>query len=170
MVPMTRMTPTTQMSLPAGTIPMIPMTQMSLVIAHICIFLFATDGMISPQSRLFCVLRQHFLMILPRKCHIFPVFHSFSPKASRVFRSFPQASNVSDSIMIARPCVKAVWQPLENSSFRDENPRPGSLRLPPFSFQPGGHHQFRAVATFQVGTWGLRWDHWVLGIKHEGFQ
>lgn len=60
------------------------------------------------------------------------------------------ASNMSDTIMIARPCVKAIWQPLENTSFRDENPRPGSLRLPAFSFQPGsGSHQFRAVATFQ---------------------
>lgn len=58
-------------------------------------------------------------------------------------------SNMSDTVMIAGPCVKAIWQPLENTSFRDENPRPGSLRLPAFSFQPGGSHQFRAAATFQ---------------------
>ena len=68
------------------------------------------------------------------------------------FLNWSNQSNLSypDTIMISRPCVELIWQPLENTSFRDLNPRPGSLRLPAFSFQPNSSHQFRAAATFQV--------------------
>ena len=127
---------------------MIPMTQMSLVVGVMHI-LSATDGMIHPPSVTFASL-------FTVRLHVFSFFHH-------------QASNMSDSIMIARACVKAIWQPLENSSFRDENPRPGSLRLPAFSFQPGGSHQFRAVATFEVGHWATTMVSLVeLTIKHGG--
>ena len=68
------------------------------------------------------------------------------------FLNWSNQSNLSDTIMISRPCVELIWQPLENTSFRDLNPRPGSLRLPAFSFQPNSSHQFRAAATFQVCT------------------
>ena len=145
MVPMTRMTQTTPALPAAGTIRMIPMTQMSLARGFYAYFVRRWDD--------FCVPSQSW---------------DDSPTSffARGFLCFPfffnqQASNMSDTIMIARPCVKAIWQPLENTSFRDENPRPGSLRLPAFSFQPGsGSHQFRAVATFQVGNWAL---HGIIG-------
>jgi len=70
------------------------------------------------------------------------------------FLNWSNQSNLSypDTIMISRPCVELIWQPLENTSFRDLNPRPGSLRLPAFSFQPNSSHQFRAAATFQGYT------------------
>ena len=58
---------------------------------------------------------------------------------------------VTETILVPRPCIRPVWIPLANTSFRDENRRPGSLRVPAFSFQPNSSHQFRAAATFQAG-------------------
>eukprot|EP00438_Fugacium_kawagutii_P010272 Skav225669 [mRNA] locus=scaffold1924:196301:202176:+ [translate_table: standard] len=58
-------------------------------------------------------------------------------------------SNGNISVWIARPCVESIWIPFENTSFRDQNRRPGSVRLSAFSFQPSSSHKFRAVATSQ---------------------
>lgn len=57
--------------------------------------------------------------------------------------------SVSETV-IARPCVESIWIPFENTPFRDQNRRPGSVRLSAFSFQPSSSHKFRAVATSQV--------------------
>ncbi|CAK9053202.1 unnamed protein product [Durusdinium trenchii] len=58
------------------------------------------------------------------------------------------SSNISGEV-VERPCIEWLWQRLENTSFRDLNRRPGSLRLPAFSFQPNSSHRFRAVSTFE---------------------
>lgn len=74
-------------------------------------------------------------------------------------------SPMEDMEMIDAPCFDLVWQRIENLSFVNLNRRPGSLRLPAFSFEPNSRHEFRAVVTFQA--WSIDMSH---GLSIAGLQ
>ena len=75
--------------------------------------------------------------------------------STNVSENLSNASNWSNSSLemdmeMDVPCFDLIWQRIENLSFVNLNRRPGSLRLPGFSFQPDSQHEFRAVVTFEA--------------------